>query len=417
MRFRSGCVTIMALASVLLAALASGQTTSSPAGTSSGGGENNSSGVFGTNADLEGSSADKGATMGAGPGTGVTTDTAANPNTTTDRHGEFAFSPIPMINPSIGNGGGGAVLYTKRLRDHDSSPPSTFGVTGFGTGRGSWGFGLGARLYLKNDRYRILAGGGGGEFNYNFFGVGADAGSSGISIPLSQRSRAFLIEPKIRIFPHWYLGPRYHLITNRISLGSHKLNLADLPISLPGDLKFQTAALGIRMQRDTSDNPFYPHSGSLLDLTADFFDPAFGADRDYRNLTVSYDKYISAGTKNVFAVHGSVCMVTDQAPFFDICELGSSKDIRGYQIGQFRDYRMLVGQGEYRRELFWRLGAVVFAGAGAVGKTFDQFGSAEPGGGLGLRFLLAKRSHINLRADYAWGDNSHATYISLGEAF
>jgi hypothetical protein len=31
--------------------------------------------------------------------------------------------------------------------------------------------------------------------------------------------------------------------------------------------------------------------------------------------------------------------------------------------------------------------------------------------------VLAKRNHINLRADYAWGDNSRVAYVSLGEAF
>jgi hypothetical protein len=378
--------------------------------------DSNSTQLFGTNVDLEGSSVDKGSTLGlAAPPQEQTPATAAAG--TQQPRGEIAFSPIPMVNPSIGNGGGAALLYSRRLGANNMSPPSTFAVGGFATGRGSWGLGLGARLYLSNDRFRILAGGGGGEFNYNFFGVGADSGQAGVSIPLSQQSRAFLIEPKMRIFPHWYVGPRYHLITNDIGLGSHKLNPETLPIPLPSDLKFRTAALGVRVQRDTSDSAFYPRKGSLIDLTADFFGPAFGADRDYKNLTVSYDKYLSMGPKNVFAVHGSVCMVSDEAPFFDVCELGQSKDLRGYQVGQFRDDRMLVGQGEYRRELFWRLGAVAFAGAGAVGKTFGDMGSAEPGGGLGIRFVLAKRNHINLRADYAWGDGSHATYVSLGEAF
>jgi hypothetical protein len=361
---------------------------------------------FGANADLEGNNVDKSTTVGAA---------TAGQSPAAPHHGEFAFSPIPMVNPSIGNGGGGAVIYARRL--DSGSPASSFSAAGFGTGRGSWGFGLGARVYLSNDRYRILAGGGGGEFNYNFFGVGADAGAAGISIPLSQRSRGFLVEPKMRVWRRWYVGPRYHLITNHISLGTHHFDLDDLPIPLPSDLRFQTAALGARVQRDTSDSPFYPRHGSLVDLTADFFAPAFGADRSYRNLTVSYDKYLSVGAKNVFAVHASLCTVTDKAPFFDVCELGQSKDLRGYQRGQFRDDRMLVGQAEYRRDLIWRLGMVAFAGAGAVGSEFDKMGDAEPGGGLGLRFVIAKRNHINLRADYAWGDNSRATYISLGEAF
>ncbi len=171
--------------------------------------------------------------------------------------------------------------------------------------------------------------------------------------------------------------------------------------------------------RDTSDSTFYPRDGSILDILGDLYGPAVGGRRTYQNLTVSYNKYLSFGRKNVFAVHGSVCMVTEAAPFYDICTLGFSKDLRGYQIGQFRDNRMLVGQVEFRRELFWRIGAVAFAGAGAVAHTWGDFNDtqAEPGGGVGLRFVLAKRNHINLRFDYAWGNNSKASYVSLGEAF
>jgi outer membrane protein assembly factor BamA len=335
------------------------------------------------------------------------------------KKGEFAIAPIPMVNPSIGNGGGLGVLYATHLGASDTSPASTFGAGGFGTGGGSWGLGLGARLYLKDDKYRITAGGGGGEFNYNFFGVGTASGNDGVSIPLSQRSRMFLIEPKIRIFEKWFVGPRYHVITNQISLGSSKFNPEDLPIPLPSDLHLRTAALGGRAQRDTSNSPFYPTTGSILDLLGDLYGPAVGGQKTYQNFTTTYNKYISAGSKNVFAIHGSACLTTEDAPFYDICELGMSQDLRGYQVGQFRDNRMLVGQAEYRRELFWRLGAVAFAGAGAVAHTWGGFGDtqAEPGGGFGLRFVLAKQNHINLRADYAWGNGSHATYVSLGEAF
>ncbi len=368
-------------------------------------------GLFGTTVNFESGSANKGTTLGD----------AANPEEKTSgetpKRGEWAFAPIPLINPSIGNGGGAAVMYMRRLGKDRLSPPSTFAVSAFGTAAGSWGGGLGAKLYLHDDRYRITFGGGGGEFNYNFFGVGSDSGINDISIPLSQQSRAFLVEFKVRVIGRWYVGPRYHLITNKISLNSDKFNPGDLPIPLPSDLRFRTAALGVRVQRDTSDSAFYPRKGSLIDMTADFFGPAVGADRSYQSVTTSYNKYISAGDKSVFAIHGSVCAVSDQAPFFDVCQLGMSKDVRGYQMGQFRDDRMLVGQAEYRRDLFWRLGVVAFAGAGAVGKTFTQFGNAEPGGGFGARFALAPKNHLNLRVDFAWGDNSRATYVSLGEAF
>jgi hypothetical protein len=367
--------------------------------------------LFGTNADFNNSEISDGTQLGL-----VQNQEAGKPK----KRGEFAVAPIPVVNPSIGNGGGLVVMYATKLGgEDDTSPPSALGLAGFGTGLGSWGLGGGGRLYLKNDKYRIAVGGGGGRFNYNYFGIGNAGGDAGISIPLSQSSKGFLIEPKIRVFRKWYVGPRYHIISSVVSLNSSTEDPSNLPIPLPSDLNLKTAAFGGRVLRDTSNNAFYPRQGSIFDVLGDLYGPAVGGQRTYQNLTLGYNYYRGVGAKNVFAIRGSVCMVTSQAPFYDLCQLGISKDLRGYQIGQFRDNRMLVGQAEYRRELFWRIGAVAFAGAGAVAPNWGGFDNtqAKPGGGLGLRFLLAKRNHINLRFDYAWGENSRATYVSIGEAF
>jgi hypothetical protein len=379
-----------------------------------------SGGLFGTTTDLESGVKSKGAELGVGK----------NEADEKKRSGEFAFAPIPLVNPSIGNGIGAALMYIVPLDSSPNSPPSTFALGGFGTGTGSWSGGLGAKLYLDDDRYRITAGAGLASLNYNFYGIGTSAGSEGVAIPLAQRSRGFLIEPMRRVFDKWYIGPRYHHISNHVSLNTDKLKAQfagvlppdvniHLPVPLPDELNLATAALGLRIKRDSTDSLFYPRSGSLLDITMDFFDPAFGAQSSYRNYDVEFNKYIGLGAKNVLATHVSACAVTSNAPFYDVCLLGLSKDLRGYQIGQYRDDRMLDGQAEFRRELFWRLGAVAFAGVGEVAKTFGDFNTSNliPGGGVGLRFKLTKRNHLNLRADYAWGKDSRAFYMSVGEAF
>jgi outer membrane translocation and assembly module TamA len=263
------------------------------------------------------------------------------------------------------------------------------------------------------------------QLQLQLYGIGSNAGNANIAIPLSQSSKAFLVEPKMRIWRHWYAGPRYHIISNSIQLNSDRVpdgsaSASTLPVELPTkDLNLRTAALGLRLQRDSTISPFYPRSGSLLDFTADFFAPALGAQRNYRQFNLIYNKYIGFGKKNVLAAHGIVCSASSDAPFFDVCLLGNARDLRGYQAGQYRDHRMLAAQVEYRRELFWRLGATAFVGTGAASKMFSDLQASDwiPGTGLGLRLELAKRNHINLRADYAWGENSHAFYVGVGEAF
>jgi len=377
-------------------------------------------GIFGGTAELGSAIKTQGAEIG------VANSAAQNAK----QKNEFAIAPLPLLNPSIGNGMGGVVLYLAPLDSNPTTPASVFAVAGFGTGTGSWLVGLGTKLYLKNDRYRIVAGYGAATLNYSYYGVGSEAGPEGVAIPFSQRSQAFLIEPTVRVFNRWYIGPRYHHISNHVTLNQDKLEdqfggslppdfLDNLAVPLPSGLDLTTAALGLRVKRDTADDPFYPRSGSILDIKIDFFDPAFGAQLSYQDFEIAYNKYIGLGSKNVLATHVSACAATGEAPFFDICLLGYSKDLRGYPIGQYRDYRMLAGQAEFRRELFWRLGAVAFFGAGEVGKTFGDFNASDlvPGGGIGLRYQVTKKNHLNLRADYAWGKNSRAFYMSVGEAF
>lgn len=113
------------------------------------------------------------------------------------------------------------------------------------------------------------------------------------------------------------------------------------------------------------------------------------------------------------------CFADGDVPFYDLCLLGQFQDLRGYETGQYRDRSLLTAQAEYRAELWWRFGMTAFAGLGEVAPAFDAFSADDvlPSAGVGLRFTLAARNHVNLRVDYAWGKRSNALYISVGEAF
>jgi len=127
----------------------------------------------------------------------------------------------------------------------------------------------------------------------------------------------------------------------------------------------------------------------------------------------------SAAGSRVVAYRAAVCAIGGDAPFYALCKLGNSQDIRGYAVGVYQDRRMIVGQVEYRRELPWRFGLAAFFGLGEVADSFGDFNGDDilPGGGIGVRFLLAEQNHINLRVDYAWGRDSSALYVGLLEAF
>jgi hypothetical protein len=81
---------------------------------------------------------------------------------------------------------------------------------------------------------------------------------------------------------------------------------------------------------------------------------------------------------------------------------------------------MVATQLEYRLVLPKRFGFVAFGGVGGTIPGGAQlYGEQKflPSGGGGLRFLLSKKYHVNLRADIGQGRDGHTFSMAVGEAF
>ena len=342
---------------------------------------------------------------------------AIDPTQKTKR-GELFMAPLPMVNPTLENGLAlvGGYLYRLDLADK-ATPPSGTGAGGFKTSNGSWAVMALQSLHLAHDKVRVRAVGAYSDVNYGFYGIGQDAGDAGISVELNQTGPVGLFESLVRVYPHWYVGARYQFLDMTVT--SRTPVTADGPIFPDADANLKTAALGPRVEFDTRANPFYPRDGTQFMGIASFYGEDVGGRRTYQQYQAWVNRYHSLGPRNVLAWHAALCGVDGPAPFYDLCMLGKSSDLRGYTIGQYRDRAMVAAQVEWRTELWWRFGATAFFGGGEVAEKFGALALDDtlPGGGLGLRFVLAKRNHVNLRVDYAWGKNSNALYVSVAEAF
>ena len=80
---------------------------------------------------------------------------------------------------------------------------------------------------------------------------------------------------------------------------------------------------------------------------------------------------------------------------------------------------MFATQMEYRLALPMRLGLAGFGGVGEVAPSVGQFryDNLLPSIGVGLRVLLEKKYHVNLRIDIAEGKDGHTMSMGVGEAF
>jgi len=330
--------------------------------------------------------------------------------------GAFVAVPIPISSPAIGAGIIPAVGYIFPFSTKDKiSSPSVIGGGGLITNNGTRAFVLAGQFYLKENRYRITAVYARGNINYDVYGSGIAAGHK---LPLKQTGQILFGEFLRQVGWKFYVGPRFtsgqSLITLRPS------DEQDVPIPPDRGLDTNLTALGFKVFRDTVPNRFYPTSGMSFKFTADFFAEGLGSKYSFQSYTAVFNKYWSVDKKQVLAYNAYLCGTGGTPPFYGNCIYGASNELRGYTAGQYFTSYMAATQLEYRVALPWRFGLVAFGGVGEVIPGENQlYGSQKflPAGGGGVRFLLSKQYHVNLRVDYGIGRDGHTVGMSIGEAF
>lgn len=335
-----------------------------------------------------------------------------------DQDEGFSLAPIPIIQPVTEEGAGLALVYKYQLNPQNrTSSSSQSAIGGFITGNRSWGAGISQKFFFKEDAWRARIAGSYADIRYNYYGIGTAAGESNISVLMEQKGVGVLGELLYRFSGLWYGGPHYRFIDSTSSFRPNpQFNLAFIN---PQDLDVNIASIGPRLTRDSRSELDYPRSGSLLDARAGFNIPSVGSDLTYQTYDASFSKYMSTTPSQVLAVRVAGCYTSGNVPFFDLCLLTASENLRGYRASRYRDRSMVAAQAEYRWEAWKRIGFVAFGGLGEVAPKPADFNSANilPGGGAGVRYRFTRESHLNLRFDYAWGKASHEAYFFIGEAF
>jgi outer membrane protein assembly factor BamA len=327
-------------------------------------------------------------------------------------------APLPISSPAIGTGIIPALGYIFPLDKNDKiSPPSVIGGAGLITNNGSSGFGLGAELFFKEDTYRFDAVYANGNINYNLYGVGGIAGHQGLRLPIGQQGNVFLGEFLRRIAWKFFLGVRFWSGDSAVTIRP----TTEDRVPPPPDVGLHTTlrALGLRLNRDTRLNRFYPLKGTLFEFTSDFFAKDLGSKYTFQSYRLTFNKYWSLTDKQVLAYNLYLCGTGGTPPFYANCVYGVQNELRGYEAGRYIDRYMLATQLEYRLALPWRFGFVAFGGIGGVAPGDLHFRNENflPAGGGGLRYELSKKYHVNLRADIAQGKNGHTFSMGVGEAF
>lgn len=329
-------------------------------------------------------------------------------------------APVPFKNSQVGWGLFLMVGAIHRFDADTTLKPSTGAGGGFYTENGSWGLMALENARLRGDALRLRGMLSHMDVRYDFFGIGEDAGSAGISVPLRQKMDIFSGSALFRMVPDFYGGAAVMWMQSTLELRE------SLPPELPDVPEFDEArgelfAPGVQAEYDTRDDDYWPTSGSLGSFRGWFFLDALGATQVFQRYFTSWSWYRRLrGDRLLLATNLNGAFSGGDVPFFMLPSLGTGRyGLRGYTQGRYRDKVMLTAQTEARFHTEGRLGGTVFAGFGQVAPEVGELVDAAvlPAGGLGLRYQLTRRFPMHMRLDYAWGKNGNLLYFSVAEAF
>lgn len=338
------------------------------------------------------------------------------PDQEKQRNWEPVIAPLPSRNPVFGwMLAVPAMLMYKPAFVEPEDRVWISGLFGFYAENESWGGGLLQRTSFGGDAWRVTGALFHAEMNYKYYGIGS--GGDDRHIVLDQDMDLFLAEGLRRVAPNFYIGLKGMYAQTNVG---PRLPDVSLPPGLDPDILIigiDMATISPRLQYDTRDAEFYPTSGLFVDVTAAISRESIGADLDYERYEINANHYRPVGDKGVLASRIASQYVAGDAPFFLFPAFGQGVDLRGYQMGSYRDQFLLAAQTEYRHRFTDRIGAVAFAGVGSVSPDFLGWEKTLGSVGAGLRWVLAPKNNISLRVDIARGRDETVYYVGVGEAF
>jgi outer membrane protein assembly factor BamA len=272
-------------------------------------------------------------------------------------------------------------------------------------------------IYFPGERFIINEQLSYSSFPDNFWGLGKQAADSSKE-SYKYKQYYIYLHPQLLIGRNLFLGLVYEY--QRVFEVEYAAGRLFDKENVSGRYGYHISGLGLSLTYDTRNNAFSPDRGVMLQFYFDNFTSGFGSDYQYTNYVLDLRRFIRVYRGQVLALQAFSSFTTGETPLRSLAYLGGANNLRGYYAGRFRDKNAAIVQAEYRVPLFWRLGAVGFAGLGNVGPQLKDidFQDVKYSYGGGLRVALNKKEKLNLRLDYGIAKgHSRGFYLQIGEAF
>ncbi len=331
--------------------------------------------------------------------------------------GKSGFFPVPIMFylPSTGYALGAAALY---YNNPEPGNPDRFPniIGGFATYSTKKQIQVGTRanfFFGKND-YRF-------DLDAAFFRTPKEFW--GIGQPIQEPEDVTYDQYRVKVDflfalkKDFYVGP--YMWYEKFDLHSYEKGGMIDTLGLLGSMGVVTSSLGIEMAYENRDSLFFPTKGYYIETKALVYSTKLGSDVDFFRFDLDLRYYITVIKRQVLALNAILNHTSGEVPIQMMPKLGNYQMMRGYPMGKFTDKNLWAAQSEYRIPIWWKLGASVFVGIGQVAPEMSKFNTYDIkiAFGYGLRYLLDKAQHLNVRLDIAHSVEGTFVYFTIQEAF
>jgi hypothetical protein len=355
-------------------------------------------------------------------------ETKAASEEKTSRDPSFAIVPGPFYNPNLGLGINVIPMLMFHPNRNDTvSPPSLVLMNGLyavkppfdEAGSRQSGFVSAAtRLYLDQDRWRVV-----GMFAYinlfqQFYGVGGSANYSEPQfdyrleqiVAIAQVYRQILLKGL-------YVGALVGWVTFHTKTDDPANAAVLAELGSGSDWRGQPN-FGLLAQYDTRDNKYYPSRGVNFNLRAN---GSFKSDEEYWLIAPGFNQYFSllddARLILAYRIFGQFGF--GNLPMSAYAHYGMRGTTLGYETGEYMDKMMSGAEAEVRWMPFERVG---FEGGGGLGTVFSDFSDFTdepwlPGVWGSATYKIMQKQDMRARATLAYGKSGVLFYFTVGQNF
>jgi hypothetical protein len=333
---------------------------------------------------------------------------------TVAQQGNWVIVPIPVANPTIGNGLQVAAMYLHpKAAGAEKTPSTTSGVIAMATDGGSR---LGGAFHdgsYADDGFRVTAFAGNGKFKLKFYGIGDGAGPGSESVPYEMSGMLAQVRGEARLLgtEHWFGGLTYQYLDTTLTVYSSQAvpGLPDVPI------KSRNAALGPHLTYDSRDSNYFPVQGQHFRAAWLNYSPDWGGDLAFDKGDVFYNLYLPLAKATMLGLRTRLQAASSETPFYLLPTL----ETRGFSRDRYRDNATMSLTAEWRHKFSQRWGMIAFAETGRVAPRVDKLskGRAINSYGGGVRWQVTADRELNLGLDSAVSTDDSAVFIQIGEKF